>query len=234
MFISSYQEFLTTDYAKSHVTTFAQELQRAQQYTSTHTDDNDDDDDDNDDDNPQHTSEQYQDEWMLLCQLQPTYANEDTCDDATDWEAAARELPPPILLSCPNWINSMKTQSNMTTHFNDSETIDISSLTEEQWKAYSIVSAHYNQFLTGNHQDPLHMLIVGTAGAVKSYLIQSLPQLLGKHCLLTATTGIAGFNIGGITLHSALQLPIQGHNRNDLQGHTPVLLQQNFVQKNNT
>ena len=50
------------------------------------------------------------------------------------------------------------------------------------------------------------MIIYGTAGTGKSFLIRAIAQLLGSACLLTGTTGIAGFNICGITLHSALQL----------------------------
>ena len=79
---------------------------------------------------------------------------------------------------------------------------------------YQIVSTHY----TGNDQQQLQMLILGTAGTGKSFLLQAISQLLQNKCLLTATTGIAAFNIGGITLHSALHLPIQKHNCNDLRG----------------
>ena len=81
-FIFMYQEFLTTDYAKSHVTAVTEELQRAEQYISTQTSDDN-------DDNLQHSP---QDEWMLLYQLYflHIYANEDALEDTTDWEAIAR------------------------------------------------------------------------------------------------------------------------------------------------
>ena len=69
------------------------------------------------------------------------------------------------------------------------------------------------------------MLILGTAGTGKSFLIQAIAQLLQDKCLLTATTGIAAFHIGGITLHSALHLPIQKHNCNDLRGQALAKLQ---------
>ena len=89
----------------------------------------------------------------------------------------------------------------------------IHSLNQQQAKAYNIISTHY---IRGD-QNLLHMLILGTAGTGKSFLIQAIAQLLGVKCLLTATTGIAAFHIGGITLHSALHLPIQKHNCNDLR-----------------
>ena len=40
--------------------------------------------------------------------------------------------------------------------------------------------------------------------------------------MFTATTGTAAFHIGGITLHSALHLPVQKHNSNNLRG--PALI----------
>ena len=40
--------------------------------------------------------------------------------------------------------------------------------------------------------------------SLKSFLIQAIAQLLQNKCLLTATTRIAAFHIGGITLHSYL------------------------------
>ena len=53
------------------------------------------------------------------------------------------------------------------------------------------------------------MLITGTAGTGKSYLISGLQQNL-KHKLKTsATTGIAAYQINGETIHSLAQLPIK-------------------------
>ena len=70
-FISTYKQFLSTDYAKQHVSTIAEELHRAEQYESIQLANEDSD----------HTEETYehnQEEWMLLCQLQPTYAVPDS------------------------------------------------------------------------------------------------------------------------------------------------------------
>ena len=95
---------------------------------------------------------------------------------------------------------------------------------KKQLHAYRLLSSHY----TNNHQEPFHMLILGTAGTGISFLIQAIAQLLQNMCLLTATTGIAAFHIGGITLHSALNLPVQRHNYNDLSGQILASLQQKF------
>ena len=61
------------------------------------------------------------------------------------------------------------------------------------------------------------MIISGTAGTGKSYLICALAYLLGESCLLTATTGMASFHICGLTIHSAIKLTVRSSNHRDLQ-----------------
>ena len=46
-----------------------------------------------------------------------------------------------------------------------------------------------------------------------------------------ATTGLAGYNIDGCTLHSALQLQVRNHNNNDLEGTALHRLQLRFSGK---
>ena len=58
-----------------------------------------------------------------------------------------------------------------------------------------------------------------------------LKTLLGDKCKLTGTTGLAGYNIEGCTLHSALQLPVRNHNNVDLQGAALQRLQLRFSGK---
>ena len=156
---------------------------------------------------------------MFLCQLQPTY----TTPDNVDWEEAARQLPQSLLLSCPNWIKQMISQSTDSNHIHNTTPVDITLLNEQQSRAYQLISTHYRN----SNQEPLCMLILGTAGTGKSFLIQALAQLLHTKCLLTATTGIAAFHISCITLHSALQLPVQKYNCNDLRGQSLSKLQHN-------
>ena len=48
---------------------------------------------------------------------------------------------------------------------------------------------------------------------------------LATPLLLSGTTGIAGFNVDGITIHSALQLPIQQSAKKDLSGSSLASLQ---------
>lgn len=63
---------------------------------------------------------------------------------------------------------------------------------------------------------PLLMFVTGGAGTGKSFLIAQMSELiirahpsLATPVLLLAPTGVAAFNIGGSTLHTALRLPVE-------------------------
>ena len=74
------------------------------------------------------------------------------------------------------------------------------------------------------------MIVSGTAETGKSFLISAIAALLGGSCLLTDITGIAAFNICGMTLHSALQLLVGSHDNGDLKGRSnSARLQQRFL-----
>ena len=157
----------------------------------------------------QKTQEQRQDEWMLLCQ------HSQQLNQNVDWEEAARQLPQPLLLSCPNWIKHTKVATDGSTTRPQCTPVD--KLFE--WTTNECISDCVHT-LYWNDQQQLQMLILGTA-----FLIQAISQLLQNKCLLTATTGIAAFNIGGITFQSILHLPVQKHNCNDLRGQALAMLQ---------
>ena len=50
----------------------------------------------------------------------------------------------------------------------------------------------------------------GTAGTGKSYLINCLKLLLQHHPCVSVPTGVASFNIEGVTLYSLFSLPTRG------------------------
>ena len=52
------------------------------------------------------------------------------------------------------------------------------------------------------------LFITGSAGSGKSYLLQRLKEHLRKDLTLTASTGVAALNIGGVTIHSFAKLGI--------------------------
>ena len=102
--------------------------------------------------------------------------------------------------------------------------IDISTFSENQRKAYNIV---YNHFKTRN-QKPLFLLIKGIAGSGKRYVINALRNLLKMECRVLAYTGKASFNVNGITLHSLFKLPIGSKRQSDLKGIALQQLQANL------
>ena len=73
----------------------------------------------------------------------------------------------------------------------------------------------------------LRMIVSGTAGTGKSYLIHCLRLLLQKQICVAAPTGVAAFNIDGHTLHSLRSLPTRGEFK-DLEGERLTKLQQSF------
>ena len=54
------------------------------------------------------------------------------------------------------------------------------------------------------------MIILGTAGTGKSYLVYCLRQLLNDKLCIAAPTGVAAFNVEGFTLHALFDLPVKG------------------------
>ncbi|OXA47371.1 ATP-dependent DNA helicase pif1 [Folsomia candida] len=71
---------------------------------------------------------------------------------------------------------------------------------------------------------PLKLLIVGTAGSGKSWVIEEIVSAFrarGKQSLITAATGPASHLIGGVTLHNAFSVPfLRDENWEDLTAKT--------------
>lgn len=71
-------------------------------------------------------------------------------------------------------------------------------LNKDQQEAYDILISGKNVFLTGD------------AGTGKSFLINRFIEDVGckKNIVITAPTGIASLNIGGVTIHRAFNIPV--------------------------
>ncbi len=87
-------------------------------------------------------------------------------------------------------------------------------LTPEQSSIVELFEEHYSNIELGNKPEPIRIFVTGPGGTGKSWLIRYLRELLLRRTnknsvLLTAFTGIAARVIRGLTLHSALRLPVR-------------------------
>ena len=105
-----------------------------------------------------------------------------------------------------SWLNNAKNATVIPAPLVDA--MDISRLSKTQRKAYDIV--HRHTFGNSQHEQML-LIVVGTAGTGKSFLINAIRQLYyQRNCSqslkVTAPTGIAASNIYGCTVYSLLGL----------------------------
>ena len=105
---------------------------------------------------------------------------------------------------------------------NDEFAEKVASLNESQRAAYRAV-VEFTRLLHGYQMGtldtlprPLRLFITGGAGTGKSHVISVIREHLerthlgaGSRCILMAPTGVAAFNIGGLTIHRALNLPVE-------------------------
>ena len=74
-------------------------------------------------------------------------------------------------------------------------------------------------------EDSSRMIVSGTAGTGKSYLIHCLRLLLQDKVRVVVPTGVAAFSVDGHTLHSLLNFPTKGGFK-DIEGEHLNRLQQ--------
>ena len=137
------------------------------------------------------------------------YINEDTSNRAVNFISQKRQIDATITTDRVN-------------------NYSYESLGEKQRKAYNTILEHYRG---RHHKEPLHMIIQGTAGTGKSYLIGAIKHAMETDSLpnkspllLLAPTGVAAFNISASTIHSALKIPVR--DMIELQGSRLISLQE--------
>ena len=116
----------------------------------------------------------------------------------------------PVVEEAPSFISQQRKAAGQHIF---TTTADPSELQGKQLQVYTAVQQHYASV----NPPPLRMIVSGTAGAGKSYLIHCLRILLQYHVCVAAPTGVAAFNIDGHTLHSLFSLPTRGDFK-DLEG----------------
>ena len=157
-------------------------------------------------------------EWMLICRqhadLQPSMDTQ----ESIDWTLAVQSYP--NIEEAPSFISQKRQAAGQHTF---TTTADPHNLQGKQLQVYTIIQQHHS----ATSPPPLRMIVSGTAGIGKSYLIHCLRLLLQRQLVVAAPTGVAAFNIDGHTLHSLLSLPTRGEFK-DLQGERLTKLQQSF------
>ena len=219
---SFYDLFLSTDFADENVFRISEERDLLHDAQSNQTNESDDDNDDSDESQSEDEpcDEEQVDDWMLLCRINQNYrqAGDSLCDnEAVDWFEAVRNLPIDLLKESRKWIYGQRKDAEELDQIqrysigDEQNILDPETLNEKQRLAFDIITSGRDY-----EDKPVYMIVCGTAGTGKTYLIRAAKQVLRDQCIVTATTGIASFNITGQTLHSAAQVPIREYR--DLQG----------------
>ena len=213
-FISSWHDFLQTEYAQTNVPDWFDKLQNVIQNQEI------------DVDEPADAEPSNREEWMIISDRRVPfeYAGESS-EENHDWQRDRLGYTDQQIGEMPTWIKTKKEQSSNCTNEN-SNAVNINTFSEMQRLAYDIVNAHQQD--ESNDKDPLSLIIIGVAGTGKSYLINALRNLLQNKCAVTATTGKASYNIKGVTIHSLLKLPVVPRVNKDLTGQNLLRLQENL------
>jgi len=120
--------------------------------------------------------------------------------------------------------SAMEDMLDMNTKSGNDLTLEerVKMLNLDQRKIFDAVSNHLLH--QKQHEDrkcdctlrPLIKFVSGVAGTGKSFLIEAIKQLTESiwhsddlKCAIAAPTGLAAFNVGGVTIHRLFQLPIE-------------------------
>jgi ATP-dependent DNA helicase PIF1 len=190
------------------------------------------------DDIEEDINDEYRPDWMLLAEMGPNaiidhssdLGNRDI-DRQHDWlNDGKQHYNDSDIINANSFlrqtIENEKSKDTIEANVNEhDETIDYETLNEKQEMIFERIKSHYQNILASIQVDPLRIIIMGTAGTGKSYLIKALQSMFREMTrieskiplLVLAPTGVAAFNVRGKTIHSALSIPIfNGANNNSL------------------
>ena len=119
---------------------------------------------------------------------------------------------------------AMKELFDMNTNQPDTLSLEhgVAMLNTDQRRVFDKVKAHflhqkeYEANKCACNLTPLRMFVSGVGGTGKSFLIETIKSLVSQlwptddlTCAVAAPTGLAAFNVGGITIHRLFQLPVE-------------------------
>ena len=189
--INCWHEFLQTPYGQSNVPDWLDKLQTVIQSQESQ-------------DDLSEEQETTREEWMILSDLSTPFNNSEQIPESLhDWHLDRANCSEQQIQEMPTWIKTKKEEYTIDEQYDN---VDINSFREMQKVAYDIVKSHF--YDTSTEKDLLCLVINGVAGTGKSYLINAIRNLQQSKCAVTATTGKAVYNIGGVAVHSLLKLPI--------------------------
>ena len=204
--------FLMTDeFAEENVFRYSDETDRVHDAHCGQTFEND--PSDNQDDDDESEADPYEedevDDWMLLCRINQDYGeagNWLSDNEAVEWFETVRAVPRDLLRESPGWIYSQRKEAEEHgQQFREGDqqcVIDPETFNEKKRLAYDIITSQ-----NGDNAEPVYMIVFGTAGTGKTYLISAAKQVLGSQCVVTATTGISAFSINGQTFCCSTSYP---------------------------
>ena len=123
--------------------------------------------------------------------------------------------------------SAMNDAANLQENDNSGPSLEelLPSLNADQARIFEFMRRHFehqvqheNEICKCDDFKPLSMFVSGVGGMGKSYLIKTIRALVSEIwndnnksllCAVTAPTGLAAFNVGGVTIHRLLQLPIE-------------------------
>ena len=145
---------------------------------------------------------------MIICQRRADLQPLTNIQENVDWTSSSRLYS--NLAEIPTFISSHR---QSTRHQEVNCSADPSQLQGKQLQIYNFISQHLQ-----SGTSPIHIIVSGTAGTGKSYLINYLKLLLQNQLRVCAPMGVASYNIQGFTLHKLFCLPTRGDFK-DLEGH---------------
>ena len=158
---------------------------------------------------------------MTNCDIHFISLQQSMVDYGCDWSQDAQNYSD--LHHLESFISELKHEDKKEAEILPPTTEEYSALQGKQIDVYDRIRLHSQQ----DEGQPLNMIVHGTAGTGKSFLIDKLRKLLGQKLAISAPTGVAAYNISGQTIHSLFRIMPKADFQ-ALKGDLLNTLQENF------